>query len=193
MRSHPISSTLLPILRPPLIWLCVAVADRLPPEIHFTGSLRHRPVAQPHPWGFPPPLPPLTPLFLFLLLLLFFPLPSSSSSFLNSKGRRVAEPYTFICITWVNKAICLGTWDQWVALMPVSRLAGGDKRQHMCRQAAWRWRDVAAWVPPERLHPLRDKQPVAMITEAFMPSGNSRKADTLIWCKAAICPSRSLA
>lgn len=130
MCSHPISFTL-PILRPTLIRLCVDVGDRLPGEtLHRFSPLPPGGIAA--PWGFPPPLPLLTPLLLFLLLLsLFLPF---SSCFLNFRGRRVAEPYTFICITWVNKAICLGTWDQWVALMPVSRLAGGDKRQHMCRR-----------------------------------------------------------
>lgn len=41
------------------------------------------------------------------------------SSFLNSKGRCMAELYTFICIAWVNKAICLNTSDLWVFMIPV--------------------------------------------------------------------------
>lgn len=40
--------------------------------------------------------------------------------FLNSKGRCMAQLFTFICITWVNKATCLGTWDLWVVMIPES-------------------------------------------------------------------------
>lgn len=185
MCSHPISFTL-PILRPPLIRLCVDVGDRLPGEtLHRFSPLP--PGGTAAPWGFPPPLPPLTPLLLFLLLLSLFLL--FSSCFLNFKGRRVAELYTFICITWVNKAICLGTWDQWVALMPVWRLAGGDKRQHMCR----RHHADGALLCEFHLRGLiryeTNSQP-PWLFKLLLPSGNSREIDTLIRYKAAICKSR---
>lgn len=75
--------------------------------------------------------------------------PSLLSAFLNFKGSCMAEPYAFICIMPVNKAICLSTWDPWVVLIPASRLSGGDKRgtyvQVASRRRQWFRQDAAVW------------------------------------------------